>query len=98
MTLIGPLTAEEWCSLRAGGPTPDGQDDVLQCCAITSEVRDWIFYTLRMGGDRAPGPLKDALEALVGHGLPTNVGDFTVDDRIAKLLRWCGLEVPARVD
>ncbi len=50
--LIGPLTAEEWCSLRLGA-----DDDPLQCCAYTSELRDGVFQLLRIGGDRHWGDL-----------------------------------------
>lgn len=48
--LIGPLTAAEWCSLRLGT-----DDDPLQCCADTSEVRDAAFHVLRMGGEQDQG-------------------------------------------
>lgn len=44
-TLIGPLTAAEWVSLRL----TSGPDDILYCCADTSEVRDAVFQTLRSG-------------------------------------------------
>lgn len=46
MTLIGPLTADEWVSLRLGS-----DEDPLQCCADTSDLRDAIFDTLRMGAE-----------------------------------------------
>lgn len=42
--LIGPLTAEEWCSLRVGT-----DDDPFYCCGDTSDLRDAAFLTLRMG-------------------------------------------------
>jgi hypothetical protein len=45
-SLIGPLTAAEWCSLRLTG----GDDDPLRCCAASSELRDALFDVLRMGG------------------------------------------------
>ena len=47
--LIGPLTAEEWCSLRLGGL---GDDDPLYCCTVTSSMRDFLFEMLRMGAGR----------------------------------------------
>ena len=50
--LIGPLTAEEWCSLRLGA-----DDDPLLCCAETSELRSAIFETLRQGGGWLYGQL-----------------------------------------
>src|SRR5262245_3017565 len=63
--LIGPLTAEEWCSLRAGT-----DDDPLQCCSITSGFRDALFYVLRQGGDRlyGRGVFRRAWRELVEHG------------------------------
>jgi hypothetical protein len=48
--LIGPLTAEEWCSLRLGT-----DDDPFQCCAETSALRDAAFHALRMGGEEYHG-------------------------------------------
>lgn len=69
--LIGPLTAEEWCSLRLGG----NADDVLMCCGETSAFRDAVFMALRMGGDRdARFWLLPAWRDLVEHGLPTGPG------------------------
>lgn len=46
--LVGPLTAEEWCSLRLR--FDDG--DLLHCCGVTSDIRDLVFSLLRMGDDR----------------------------------------------
>lgn len=69
--LIGPWTAEEWCRMRAGGTSEDGSDDILQCCAVTSNFRDAIFGALRMGAPRYWSPiLARAWEEMVGHGFP----------------------------
>lgn len=51
VALIGPLTAEEWCSLRLA---EDGSDP-LMCCGETSELRDAIFHTLRIGAAECDG-------------------------------------------
>ena len=65
--LIGPLTPAEWCAFRARD-----DDDLLRCCAITSEFRDRLFYVLRMGGDRyvGQGVFRQAWKAMVEHGFP----------------------------
>lgn len=66
--LIGPLTAAEWCEFRMQ------DDDLLQCCAVTSEMRDAIFGLLRMGGDedarRMNTSFRRAYWQMVDHGLP----------------------------
>ena len=67
--LIGPLTAEEWCSLRLGT-----DDDPLQCCGATSNLRDGLFRVLRMGGDAMWAPeLAEAWRAMDDHGWPEGV-------------------------
>ena len=65
--LIGPLTAAEWCAFRQRD-----DDDLLQCCGVTSDFRDAIFNTLRMGGDEysARNWLRDAWEQMEAHGFP----------------------------
>lgn len=64
-TLIGPLTAEEWCSLRAGA-----DDDPFQCCGETSDLRDAAFHALRMGGEEWAGTLFHAAWIRVGASHP----------------------------
>lgn len=84
--LIGPLTAEEWCSFRQSGE----DDDILQCCAETSEVRDAIFGWLRMGGDKMWGEIlmRDTLGTMASHpGLDR-------DPRVVKMLAFLGWEDP----
>lgn len=84
--LIGPLTSEEWCSLRATGE----DDDILQCCAETSDLRDGIFMLLRMGADKnwAKACLDDMPRVSVAHD------DFCLkDDRLRKLWEYAGFEV-----
>lgn len=49
--LIGPLTVVEWCSLRL----TEGDEDLLYCCAVTSEFRSALFHVMRMGGDFIDG-------------------------------------------
>lgn len=44
--LIGPLTAEEWCSLRLGA-----EDDPFRCCGDTDALREAVFGMLSMGAD-----------------------------------------------
>lgn len=73
--LIGPLTAAEWASLRLGSP-----DDPLYCCADTSDVRDAIFQTLRLGG----GPDEDGPLRAVWH-IVDDHGTLGSDPRLAKL-------------
>lgn len=65
--LIGPLTAEEWCAFRW---RDDG--DLLQCCGVTSDFRDVLFYILRMGGGREHGRgiFRQAWHAMERHGFP----------------------------
>jgi hypothetical protein len=79
--LIGPLTAEEWCELRSRG-----DDDLLQCCGITSDFRDEVFRLLRMGGEEKWG--RDGFRAaywrMVDHGLPSGRGG----ELIAKLVAY----------
>jgi hypothetical protein len=60
--LIGPLTAEEWCSLRLGGL----EDDPLYCCAVTSSMRDFLFEVLRMGAEHSDwsGAVREAFGEL----------------------------------
>lgn len=89
--LIGPLSAEEWCSLRLTGD----DTDVLQCCAVTSDVRDAFFTYLRMGAvHELDGILRRALADLEGHGFPTGGAPDYADPHpvIAKLIAWCGFE------
>ncbi|MFI7608722.1 hypothetical protein ACIBTV_26740 [Micromonospora sp. NPDC049366] len=76
--LIGPLTAAEWASLRLGSPT-----DPLHCCADTSDVRDAIFHTLRMGGD----PDQDHPLRAVWHVVDDH-GTLGADPRLAKLFAY----------
>jgi hypothetical protein len=67
-TLIGPLTAEEWCEFRLRD-----DNDLLQCCGVTSDFRDEVFHLLRMGGNdkwQAIGGFRGAYWSLVEHGLP----------------------------
>lgn len=64
-TLIGPLTADEWCSLRAGA-----DDDPFQCCGDTSDLRDAAFHALRMGGEEWAGTLFHAAWIRVGNSHP----------------------------
>lgn len=61
-SLIGPLTAEEWCSLRLGGL----EDDPLYCCTVTSSMRDFLFEVLRMGADHGEwsGAVREAFGEL----------------------------------
>ncbi|MCX5066739.1 hypothetical protein OOJ91_12870 [Micromonospora lupini] len=64
--LIGPLTAEEWCEFRQRD-----EDDLLQCCGVTSAFRDALFHLLRMGGDRAFARMLARLwPAMEAHGFP----------------------------
>ena len=65
--LIGPLTAAEWCAFRLRD-----DDDLLQCCGVTSDFRDALFYVLRMGGDRhlGRGIFREAWHAMERHGFP----------------------------
>lgn len=86
---IGPLTPEEWCSLRLhpDDDSPDGMDDPFTCCAETSGVRDSVLHFLRMGGDdpKAAGRLRLALENF-NH---THEG-WTDDQRIRRLYAFLG--------
>ncbi|MFC0504146.1 hypothetical protein [Micromonospora costi] len=74
--LIGPLTAEEWCAFRMRD-----DDDLLQCCGVTSSFRDALFYLLRMGGGRehARGYFREEWQAMEEH-------DFPVGDEVTPLL------------
>lgn len=75
--LIGPLTAAEWASFRL---RLDSDDDVLMCCAETSDVRDAIFYTLRAGAAACDGiQLRAVWDIVDGH---PGLGD---DPRMRKL-------------
>lgn len=65
-TLIGPLTAEEWCAFR-----DRGDDDLLRCCGITSDFRDALFMVLRSGGEQWTAMyLRAPWTAMVEHGFP----------------------------
>ncbi|MEU3452299.1 hypothetical protein ABZ671_01625 [Micromonospora sp. NPDC006766] len=69
--LIGPLTADEWCSLRLGD-----DDDPLQCCGETSDLRDAIFHVLRMGAQEHEGiALRAAWHIVEEHG---DLGDHPI--------------------
>lgn len=69
--LIGPLTADEWCSLRLHD---DG--DPLMCCGDTSDLRDAIFDTLRMGAAECDGiALRAAWHIVDEHG---DLGDHPI--------------------
>jgi hypothetical protein len=88
--LIGPLTAEEWCSFAMSD-----EDDFLQCCGTTSDFRSMLFYLLRSGGG---DPLLDGRrfreewQLMVDHGLPEGPGGV-----LLQKLRdfYLGAEVPA---
>jgi hypothetical protein len=69
-TLIGPLTAEEWCEFR------QCDDDLLQCCGVTSDFRDEVFGLLRMGGEDKffRDGFRRAYYQMVDHGLPDGRG------------------------
>lgn len=68
--LIGPLTAAEWCAFRQTGD----DDDLLQCCAITSDFRDALFAVLRMGADKyLSAYLREEWAAMEAHGWPAGV-------------------------
>jgi hypothetical protein len=84
---IGPLTAEEWCSFRLTG----GDDDLLQCCAETSGVRDAIFEWLRMGGESVNWG-----RAALGHHLRAVESHDGMADHptFAKLLAYLGWTTP----
>lgn len=75
-SLIGPLSAAEWCSLRLGA-----DDDPFQCCAETSELRDAAFTTLRMGGEERDGIYLHA----VWHDVTNSHGDLTEHPVMRKL-------------
>lgn len=85
--LIGPLTATEWAELRRH------DDDLLQCCAVTSAFRTEVFNLLRMGpetvehnGRVLPGMMsgfRGAYWDLVDHGLPEGRGGELID-RLAR--------------
>jgi hypothetical protein len=85
-TRIGPLTAEEWCSLRLGV-----DDDPFQCCGDTSDLRDAAFHALRMGGEEWNGTEFHRAWIRVGeshpdHGLVTHPAvaklyDFYIKDK-----------------
>jgi hypothetical protein len=82
--LIGPLTADEWCSFRQTGQP----DDLLQCCTETSEIRDVIFGWLRMGGDAMWGRLllEDVMPYIESHEqdkhpLFVRILEFIAEDR-----------------
>lgn len=63
--LIGPLTAAEWCSLRLTA----GDEDLLYCCAASSEFRSALFEVLRMGaGADLRYYLVDAWQQAVAYG------------------------------
>lgn len=70
-SLIGPLTAEEWAAFRQTGD----DEDLLQCCSITSEFRDALFTVLRMGAGKRIGTLllHDAWQAMERHDFPDDV-------------------------
>lgn len=78
--LIGPLTAEEWAEFRLH------DDDLLQCCAVTSEFRDEIFRLLRMGGEDKcwRHGFRRAYYRMVDHGLP----DGRAGELIARLVTY----------
>lgn len=87
MPTIGPLTAEEWCEFRLRE-----DDDLLQCCAVTSEMRDAIFLLLRMGAETPSfgrASFCRAWDAMTDHGFPDGRGgellqklhDFYLTDR-----------------
>lgn len=80
--LIGPLTPAEWCAFRQRD-----EDDLLQCCGVTSEFRTKLFYVLRMGGDRmfGRGVFCEAWRAMEAHGFPE--GD-DVQPLLDKLRRY----------
>lgn len=46
LTLIGPLTAEEWLEFRLRREE-DEDHELLRCCANTSAIRDELFHLLR---------------------------------------------------
>lgn len=79
--LIGPLTAEEWCAFRLRD-----NDDLLQCCGITSDFRDAIFDLLRMGGEdkHLKHSFRRAYWQMVDHGLPGG----PAEESIAKLVAY----------
>lgn len=88
---IGPLTAAEWASFRLRDG--DGDGDLLQCCAVTSEFRDAVFDLLRNAdtvydqrGNVMPAMVngfRAAYWAMHDHGLP---GGYA-DELIARLAR-----------
>lgn len=91
--LIGPLTATEWCSFRSGA-----DNDCLQCCGDTSNVRESFFVYLSLGATHSWDViLKEALDVLQAHGIPS--GPWVdgkracIDPRIAKLAAWVGMEL-----
>lgn len=79
--LIGPLTAEEWTEFRLRD-----DDDLLQCCGVTSEFRDEIFHLLRMGGEDKSWRhgFRRAYCRMVDHGLPDGRGG----ELIARLVTY----------
>lgn len=68
--LIGPLTAGEWCEFRQRD-----EDDLLQCCGVTSDVRDAIFGLLRNGAPQwESSALVMEFADMLDHGLPEGRG------------------------
>lgn len=70
LTLIGPLTAEEWLEFRLR--TDEDEDhELLRCCANTSGIRDAIFILMRSNAEDAVlgrARFSAAWEAFNDHG------------------------------
>lgn len=76
LTLIGPLTAEEWLEFRQR-TNEDEQHELLQCCGNTSEARDLIFTLMRSyAEDRLLGAriMARVWEIMQDHGMPEGRG------------------------
>jgi hypothetical protein len=81
---IGPLLASEWAELRHRG-----DDDLLQCCGVTSDFRDAVFDLFRDAdnvfdhhGQVMPSLVtgfRAAYWAMVDHGLPDGRGGELID-------------------
>jgi hypothetical protein len=63
--LIGPLTGDEWLSLRH----VDTDDDILCCCANTSNLRDTLFDLLSRGAQAPCQELVDHWDIVEQHDL-----------------------------
>ena len=87
LTLIGPLTAEEWLEFRLRREE-DEDHELLRCCANTSAIRDDIFHLMRSYAEDpllGAGPIIRIREAIVDHGQLLDPG-HPAGRRLAELL------------